>query len=69
MTAILIAFVFAALTALTGLAFMAVIHAVNWYAVTILFLVTFVVDLFALAMFKAASRRNDDDPQDDARQE
>jgi hypothetical protein len=58
MTAILIALAFAALTALTALGFMAVIHHINWYAVTFIFLVTFVVDLFALALCKAASRQN-----------
>lgn len=60
MTAILIALAFATLTALTGLAFMAVIHRINWYAVTFLFVVTFVVDLFALALCKAAKMQDPD---------
>ena len=54
MTAILIALAFASMTALTALGFMAVIHHINWYAVTIIFLVTFVVDIVALGLYNAA---------------
>jgi hypothetical protein len=60
MTAILIALAFAALTALTGLGFMAVIHRINWWVVAGLFVVTFFVDLCALALCKAAKMQNPD---------
>ena len=58
MTAILIAIAFAAMTALTALGFMAVIHHINWYAVTVIFLVTFCVDIVVLGLCNAASRQN-----------
>ena len=58
MTAILIALAFAALTAMTALGIMAVIHHINWYAVTVIFLVTFCVDIVALGLCRAASRQN-----------
>ena len=60
MTALLIAFAFAALTALTGLGIMAVVHQINWWAVAGLFVLTFCVDLFALALCNAAGMQSPD---------